>query len=706
MIIASQYYRPPFPDRKRWVDDLPAMRAAGLDAVYLWVCWGWVEPEPGRFVFDDYDELIELAGRAGLKVVLNTIAEIQPFWIHREVPGSELVDHLGNKVVSGLRRECNVGLTPGGCTDHPMVRDLMGRFLAETGSRYSPVEHLVAWDLWNETRWAVESDGYVCRCEHTLTAFRGWLAARYGDLDGLNAAWKRRYASFEDVYPGRLAGRTYTEMTEFEAFLTDRAHEHMAFRYEIVRSADPGRLIVAHAALPAPYAPGFYRLEHALSRGNDWAYTDFLDGFGASVFPAWPGWSDGAVASIGARLECSRSAAQNKTFWVGELQGGAARGGLEVQQSVSGEMQQRWLWSAIGRGAKAVNFWCWRDEVFGRESSGFGIVGNDGFAAERLAGLRATSALIATHRVLLDAYRPDPAQIGVLFSQPAYQLDWAETGPDNRIVRRSLQGYLHALERLQLAYEVIESRHTRALGACRLLVMPAPLVVEEALAAELLAWVREGGTLLVESELDAYTALGFYRYPDERPFAAGLGVRSLGRRTIDDATFEFELSSSRGQIPLSVWAEPFDTSAGAVRGTSDHGPLLVEISVGAGTVLALGTFAGLGYQEGDRRDFEPFLAAVANTADVVPLVSCGVGDGEVVHFRSGTAGDRRLLFVTNERAPRELSFTLRGDARPKDAVVEDIVAGATWRVESCDHETTITGPVAAHTVLAWEAPGG
>ena len=59
--------------------------------------WAWVEPKPGQFNFDDYDRLVELAGRHGLNVVLSTIAEVHPYWIHREVPDSQMVDHLGRQ---------------------------------------------------------------------------------------------------------------------------------------------------------------------------------------------------------------------------------------------------------------------------------------------------------------------------------------------------------------------------------------------------------------------------------------------------------------------------------------------------------------------------------------------------------------------------------------------------------------------------------
>jgi len=61
MILAAQYYRPPFPERRYWKEDLDGMKDAGLNALQLWVLWSWVEPEPGRFVFDDYDDIVDKA---------------------------------------------------------------------------------------------------------------------------------------------------------------------------------------------------------------------------------------------------------------------------------------------------------------------------------------------------------------------------------------------------------------------------------------------------------------------------------------------------------------------------------------------------------------------------------------------------------------------------------------------------------------------
>ena len=220
VILGTQYYRPPFPERRYWPQDMAAIAEAGLDTVQLWACWGWIEPAPGQYRFEDFDELMSLAEGAGLRVVVSTVAEIQPFWIHRKLPGAAMVDHMGRAVVSSVRGECNVGLTPGCCTDNAQLADHMTAFLRTIGARYAGSDTLIAWDCWNETRWAVQADGYVCYCPSTLAAFREWLRARHGSLEGLSEAWRRRYVSWDDVVPGKAPGRPYTDIVEFEAFLT------------------------------------------------------------------------------------------------------------------------------------------------------------------------------------------------------------------------------------------------------------------------------------------------------------------------------------------------------------------------------------------------------------------------------------------------------------------------------------------------------
>ena len=91
--VGAQYYRPPNPPRSDWSRDLARMHDQGFNTVKLWCCWSWMNPEPGRFDFDDIDELMDLAAKHELAVVLNTILENCPYWLEARHPEvAQLID--------------------------------------------------------------------------------------------------------------------------------------------------------------------------------------------------------------------------------------------------------------------------------------------------------------------------------------------------------------------------------------------------------------------------------------------------------------------------------------------------------------------------------------------------------------------------------------------------------------------------------------
>lgn len=673
MLLATQYYRPPFPDRRRWREDLAKVRATGLQAINMWATWAWIEPEPGRFVFDDFDELVEEAGRVGLDVMITAVAELNPYWIHSEVPDSQMVDHRGHRVPSATLSYSPLGLSPGGCTDHPGVREHAGRYLEELGKRYAGAAHLRMWDCWNEIRWGVQSDAHVCFCEHTLAAYRAWLAERYGSLDALNAAWKRRHASWDEVPAGMQPNRSYVETLAFQDFLAWRTAEHTSFRAQRLRDGDPNHPIMAHTVLLSPFQT-FGEGPHgqALQRGNDHELATRLDDWGVTMFPAW---FHTATAETGARIECGRGAAGGGPFWVAELQGGTARNGFKAMPSVPADLQQRWVWQSYGRGAKAVVFWCWRDEVFGREAGGFGIAGDDGHAAERIAALAETAAQLREHEALLDAYAPDPAAAAVVFEPLNHQLEWAQSGFDEYVSPDSVGGYLTALERLQVPYDVIATSHLPSLDHLRVIFLPWPMIVRESAAETLAAWVEAGGTLVVETELDAFDEVGWYRYAAERPFAARLGIVGAGRRQLPGATLPFAVDGVGGSIPLGGWIEAVSGEGVEALAGGEHGAVVGRRRVGAGEVVSIGTHAGMAYRRERSRDFERFLGALLRRGDALPALRCDVADGELLQWRAGWSDGARMLFVTNGGPAVDATFSGPAGALGEAARAVDLRSG-------------------------------
>jgi beta-galactosidase len=676
MNLGVQYYRAPFPEEKYWEDDLARIKDSGLNTVQLWVLWAWVESKPGEFRFDDYDRLVELADKNGLGVILSTIAEIQPYWIHREVPGSEMIDHTGGKVISSNRGECHFGLTPGGCTDHPGVWERMQAFLREVATRYRTAANLRGWDAWNELRWNVQADGLVCFCEHTLRAFRDWLKARYGSLDELNRVWKRRYGSFEEILPGKLPDRPYTEMMAFERFITWRANQHGKDRYDLIKSLDPDRPVTVHAASPSPLTGGG-RHDHAINRGNDWFYADDLDGVGCSSFPKWAGMDD---ADFGMRVEYVQSASQGKLVWLSEVQGGRAAIGFQVYMPVDAISQQRYTWNGIACGADTILFWCWRDEVFGRESAGFGLSGDDGLAEERLAAMRITGGLIEEHSDLLKSYRPAKPQVGVFFSPQTYYLNWAQEGNAGRSMG-ALQGYCRSLVRSSIPYVVVEEEHLDVLSDLKILFMPRNLVTDEHTENALAQFVEGGGTLVCESECGAFNSQGLYRYPADRFTARLSGIRELGRRDLDVDSIRVSIDGQVFNLGVTQWLTPWQSGPGNVFSQGEEGALVTEVPVGSGNIILCGTYLGDAYLQNYTRDFEAFVETLVRRSGWEPeiqVVSPEPTKDSFVYVKSGESMGKKIVFVFFPADHNQIHLRFRSDffsgRRAKDLISGEEVA--------------------------------
>ncbi len=689
MILATQYYRPPFPQKKHWKEDLKKMKESGLNALQLWAPWGWCEPEPGKFRFEDFDELINLARKSGLGVVLSTIAEIHPFWLLREYPDAVMIDHSGRTVSSGPRGECIVGMTPGGCFDHPHVSRAMENFLKNIAMRYANEKSLLGWDIWNELRWSVHAQGYVCYCHHTLSAFRNYLKNKYKSLDGLNAAWKRRYCSWEDVEPGRYPRSPYTELMEFCRFLTWRAARHMETRCRAIKSADSSHLVSAHGATPAN-AFTAWENEQPLARGNDFINVASLDGYGCSHFPAWGDMNEYA---FGARLETTRSVTGDKTLWVSELQGGSSRHGHQAMQPVPAALQQRWIWSAYSRGAKAVIFWCWRDEVFGSESSGFGLDGNDGHAAERLAMLKKVGGLFDKHASLLEDYRPDPARVGVVFDPDCYYLDWAENGRQEYAAQSHL-AYLDILEKLHIPYDVVPSSRPESLVGLKFVILPWTLIIEPTLAGQLIDFVKKGGTLLCEAETDSFDELGFYRYPGaDRSFTNAFGLSDLGRRVVDIDEIEIKLGAACLKLKTSQWLTPLDCKGGKT--LSQGTKLAVQKTVGKGSFFALGTSIGHAYAKEPYADLETFVQTLAERSGSLPNIKAmPPAKCPAYQFRTGLSGDCRLFFLINSGPAGTFKIEGTADTFKGVKAVRNLVDNKKMPVKIAKGKASFSVPVA------------
>lgn len=452
--------------------------------------------------------------------------------------------------------------------------------------------------------------------------------------------------------PGKLPDRPYTELMAWQHFLTWRSNQHGKARYELIKRLDPKHAVTVHAGMPSPLFSGNKtRFFYPIDRGNDWFFADDLDGVGTSSFPIWENIDD---AGFGMRVEFVKSAARGKKVWLSEVQGGRSAVGFNAYQPVDPISQQRWVWNGIACGAEKILFWCWRNEVFGRESGGFGIAGDDGLAEERLSAMRATHTVIDREADLLAAYQPVQPRVGVLFSPQSYYLAWAQEETAERIAA-ALQGYTRALVRRSIPYTVVEEEHLEVLDGLSVLFLPHVIVTTPAVEQALENFVRRGGTLVCESECGAFDAAGIYRYPEDRFTVRLAGIHEIGRRNLLENHFLLQNGPFEGRplrLGMTQWMTPWKTGVGRawsefVPGV-EEGSLVIEAPVGMGRLVLIGTYLGEPYFKQWNGDFERFVERICRISGWQPEIQIQSPEANrdtFVYIKYGSTKDQRIVFV-------------------------------------------------------------
>ena len=675
-ILGTQYFRPPFPKPRYWEDDIKAMRDAGLNAVQLWMVWGWCEPEPGCFEFDDYDRIADIAARHEIGVVLSTLPEINPFWVPRVHPDALMVDIEGNTVLSCNRGECISGHVPGACSDHPDIRKRMIDFLTACGEHFTARDNLLAWDCWNENRWRNFAPEIVCFCEHSLASFRDLMRERDGDLDGLADAWGRKLCDWADVRPGRFMGNSYPEMHDFTNWMCRRAQDMARWRIDTLRAADPNHPVSSHTGNPTVFG-GINLNENLFSRGIDWDIA-LGETYGFSSFPSA---ATGIMPPEVVRLRCSSvtTAGGGKPFWMSELQGGPTAQSRHFGPPVSGDEQQNWIWTGISRGAKAVVLWCWRPEVFGNESNGFGFTAHDGLADDRRQAMQQTAKIIDQHAAAVTGFEPDAPEVAVLFQRDSYFYDWLMPPRFNRPYEAAerFTAWPLALERLNVHFAVHDDRHLpEDTGALKLVIVPNAIGLDDEAAKWLADFAASGGTILVENTAGSYGPDTFFREPNGRPLYQAIGLEEDLHRALMCERRTIPAGAVGNAEPVELIFEESEASfkagqGGVVALEPDGLPMLANVAVGKGRAICLGSIAG--HQTGEQSPdaLDAFMRGVLGLADVTPAVSLETSDGGFATVRLGTGGGKRLAMVLSYQRARTVTLRISNDALPANADVTD-----------------------------------
>ena len=687
--------------KELWRTDLRAIKETGFNTVRAWIDWASGQPAENAYNFQTIDVLLELAEEEGLKLALQVYMDSAPFWVGQKYPDSLFVSSNGQSIKPES--------SPGYCRDHPAVRAADNAFYAALAQRVKDKPAFIGWDLWSEPHvinWANPTwipNPEFCYCTNTVRRYREWLRKKYGSIESLNAAWYRRFTSWEDVEPSRMSTiLSYTDYIDWKTFIAAKLGEDLRDRYQAVKSIAPRTIVTSHAAGVGLFASP----HHWEGQSDDWTMARQVDFYGTSFYPKHSASVDRDVTWRAALLDFTRSFGYDEGrqgFWIGELQGGFGTIALNVSSAVTADDLTVWTWSALSRAAKGINYYAWYPMSSGYESGGFGLNELDGTITSRAKAAGAIARVVDRHQDLFLNARPPRAEVAVIYNPLSHFVGGRQRaatygGPQGEVAgieRDSLLGVHRALfgGNVPLDYVHINAVSAEKLRQYKLVYFPYPLMIPERAARVLAEYVAAGGVLVAEARLGWNNERG---NAAERIPGLGLsevmGTRETAIETAPGSRTSMKWSGTdlSGLTPGTLlpgrWfkeiLEPAGPAARVVARYEDGAAAAVMSTHGKGRTLMLGSYISAAAQSTPTREAEGFFSALVAWAGVVLPIRV---TGSLLEARHVESGAERVLFLFNHAKQQARSeVTLRVGSG--DYVAEDLAGrGAIRLTRAADH---------------------
>jgi beta-galactosidase len=490
--FGTQYYRAPSPQKEDWDNDLKKISGLGINTVKFWVQWRWNNPSEDEFYFDDIDELMEIALKYKLKVMLNTIFDVAPAWIYRKYSDASMVTLNGRQIAPQTQPHRQIGGL-GYCFNNDNVTDHQFKFLSETVKRYKDHPALEIWNVGSEpeltssmAEMRLYADNYekmgdmLCYCHNCRRKFKIWLQNKYGDIKKLNAAWNRNYRSFKDAELPKTRN-TFNDIIDWRMFFVHTIGENVRKRFEVAKNEDNGEhpLMCHHV-----FIQGFPVTSTANDPWNIGQYGD-LHGFTQM---------DDAMM-----IDLLRSCAKGKPVISAEmlmLMGYT----LDMPRFIDENDIKKLIFRGVAGNLKGFIFWQYRPEILGREAPSWGLTTLDGKETSWLLSFAKIGNVLQQNAEFLLEAGPNKTEVAILYNPENQIFAWASTG-NEKTATNSLLGVHKALYEHNINVDFIHPMEfeNNVLDNYKALYIPFPYVLSESICKRLKDWVNKGGLLIGES---------------------------------------------------------------------------------------------------------------------------------------------------------------------------------------------------------------
>lgn len=224
-ILFGAAYYPEYMPYERVKEDIRMMKEAGMNVVRIAEStWSTLEPEDGVFDFSYIDQVIEEAGKAGMKVIIGTPTYAVPSWLCRKDPGV-LVETGQGESYYGRRQIFNLLNPTFRCHAERVIRKL-----AEHTAGAGPV---IGFQIDNETK------HYGNMGREIQAAFRKAMEEKFQTTENLNKAfglayWSNSIHNWED-FPDMRGCINGGLASEFSAFQRKMAADYLMWQADLIR---------------------------------------------------------------------------------------------------------------------------------------------------------------------------------------------------------------------------------------------------------------------------------------------------------------------------------------------------------------------------------------------------------------------------------------------------------------------------------------
>ncbi|WP_062380192.1 beta-galactosidase [Demequina pelophila] len=589
-------YNPEQWPRETWREDVALMREAGVNLVSVGIfSWAMLEPREGEYDFSWMDELLDLLHEHGIAADLATPTVAPPAWFYANHPDARVIDKDGLVVGPGSRGMAS--------HSHPAYQEACVRISRRLAERYADHPAVVMWHVHNEYGVPVGEDYSPA----AVAAWREWLKARYGSLDGLNQAWGTMfwgqvYGEWEHVGAPAKTATTGNPAQQLD---------FMRFTDDQLRACFSREKAAIREFATQPVTTNF--MAHQSWNCDLWKWAELVDVVADDHYL----WAPDPEAHVALALsaDLTRSVARGRPWILMEHSTSAVNWQGRNVAKRPGEMRRNAL-THLGRGADAIMFFQWRASRSGAEKFHSAMVPHAGPRSRvfrevvELGGHLADLAPVKGSEV-----RAEAAVLYDWESLWAQDLEWRPS--DDVQFRERMRAFYERLWRDNVTVDFALPTHD--LSAYKLVVAPASYLLTKDGAENLTRYVEGGGTLLVNffsgivDENEAVHAGGFLA-----PLKDALGVtveEFLPLREGEGASVRW----ARGEetlLPADVWQEDIQLHGAEVVAEHISGP-----GAGKPAVTRHERGAGVGWYVGTRldvRSLAPVFEAAYADAGIVP----------------------------------------------------------------------------------------